>query len=204
MKTRILAVLVVAVAGACSPALPPMPTTVAAPDRADLVLVWVGRGEAQRWRDGRWQRDPSYDYEFSVVQRRYPDRWESIKSMHRRHPSYDGKAGARAQRCFFRLGLAPAPDGVALAVASNLGNGTGRTDREFREATLEITPSQRGRFVPYDRFTLTQRYGYAEGRLDEVVELTDAGAPFMRNEEHAVLFGSQQFTEAPTRFAIKD
>lgn len=202
MKVHVLLAVLAASAAACGPTVAAMPTTTVAPAEADLVLVWVGRGEAHRWRDGAWHRDAAYDYEFSVVQRRYPDRWESIKSMHRRHPDYDGKAGPRDQSYFFRIDLAPAPDGVRLAIDSNLGTGAGHTDREFREATLDLASAQRGAFVPYDRLRLTQHYGYQAGKLDETVELTDEGAPFMKNEEHAVLFGTQQFEGAPTQYAL--
>ncbi|MCE9580347.1 MAG: hypothetical protein K8W52_44930 [Deltaproteobacteria bacterium] len=196
IRTAVVALLLTS----CAHPLPPMPTAAAPPPVADATLVWVGRGDAYRWRAGTWQRDAGYDYEFSVVQRRYRDHWESIKSLHRRHPDYDGRGGPRDQSMFFRMDLAPEGAGVALAIASNLGRGQGHTDREFRDTELELAASQRGRFVPFDRFHLVQHYRYEQGTLDETVTLSDGAAPFMKNEEHAALFAAETFAAPPTTF----
>ena len=72
------------------------------------TLVWVGIGRASVWVDGAWRAAPAHDYEFSVTQRRHADRWESIKVQHRRHPDYDGSAGARDQAHYFRVDYPPA------------------------------------------------------------------------------------------------
>lgn len=75
-------------------------------DRAGCVRArspgrapWAGA----RTGDGAGQRAPNHDYEFSVTQRRYGDRWESIKVQHRRLPEYDGSAGARDQVHYFKI-----------------------------------------------------------------------------------------------------
>jgi hypothetical protein len=124
--------------GATTTALP-LRTTARAPE-AEVTLVWVGVGETERLTDGRWTRAAAFDYEFTVVQRRYPDHWESVKSLHRRHPEYDGSAGARDQTMFFRVAYAPAAANgqVDSTVEATLGDGRGHADREFRTASLEM------------------------------------------------------------------
>lgn len=165
----------------------------------ELTLVWVGRGECERLEDGRWVRRPELDYEFSVEQRRRGDRWESVKTMRRRHPGYDGSAGPRVQTYFFVIEYGePDADGrVAAKVTSSLGGGEGVTDREFRDAVLEIRADV-SRFAPFDRYRITQAYRYEEGRLEELVELDDGDRKWVRNRESARLFGASELEGPPT------
>ncbi|NVJ00745.1 hypothetical protein HV824_21860 [Myxococcus sp. AM009] len=164
-----------------------------------LTLVWVGRGEAERLEDGAWKRVPQFDYDFTVEQRRYAHHWESVKSLRRRHPDYDGSAGPREQTMFFRLEFTtPGGDGrVASTVRSSLGEGTGHTDIEFRRAVLELRPDL-SRFAPFDRYRITQTYAYERGALEETVMLLDGEKPWVRNTEKAALFAPHIFSAAPT------
>lgn len=106
-------------------------------------------------------------YEFSVEQRRYPTHWESVKLMRRRHQAYDGSAGPREQTLFFRIDYSPSGE---AAIHSTLGAGRGQTDADFRHSTLEISADV-GRFAPFERYRITQRYDYEAGALDEEVSL---------------------------------
>lgn len=182
----------------CSTSAPPVPVYATSPAESELTLVWVGHGEAERFDRGRWLRVPEFDYEFSVEQRRYADHWESIKSMRRHHPGYDGSAGPRAQTLFFRVAFgAPLGARVPMVLGTSLGAGTGQTDREFREATLDLRADV-SRFAPFDAYRIEQHYRYEEGMLDEMVTLTDAGVPWVRNRERAALYASHRFDHAPT------
>ena len=137
-----LAALVVVVIGlvACRSSAPSwIPLTAQAREAPSVTLVWVGRGECERLEDGRWVRRPEFDYEFSVEQHRRGTHWSSVKSLRRRHPSYDGSAGPRAQTYFFEIDYAQA-DGAGRRtgrLASSLGAGTLHTDRDFRTAEME-------------------------------------------------------------------
>lgn len=166
------------------------------------TLVWVGHGRAERLEGGTWRRVPQFDYEFSVEQRRFADRWESTKTMRRRHPEYDGSAGPRLQSYLFQLRLGPGADGATVAydITSSLGKGTGRGDREFRGAVLEID-ADTSVFAPFDRYRITQQYQYEAGKLVELVELNDGASPWVRNHEEALLYSATSFPEPPTRFA---
>lgn len=171
-------------------------------EQPQVTLVWVGVGRAERLEGGVWRRVPQFDYEFSVEQRRYPDRWESTKTMRRRHPEYDGSAGPRVQSYLFQLRLAPGADdaSVAYQIASSLGRGAGRGDREFRSAVLEID-AETSFFAPFDRYRITQQYQYEAGKLIELVELNDGTSPWVRNHEEARLYSAASFAQPPTRFA---
>ncbi|NMO23571.1 hypothetical protein [Pyxidicoccus fallax] len=167
-----------------------------------LTLVWVGRGEAERLEGGTWKRIPEFDYEFTVEQRRYASHWESVKSLRRRHPGYDGSAGPREQTMFFRLDYT-APDSqgrVASTIRSSLGDGTGHADPEFRQAAMEMKPDV-SRFAPFNRYRISQVYAYERGALEETVELLDGETPWVRNSEKATLFAPHQFASAPTSAA---
>lgn len=201
-----LTLLATSAAGCASRAAAPgvMPPLAGPADPPAMTLVWVGRGEAERLEGGAWRRAPAFDYEFSVEQRRYPDHFESVKSLRRRHPDYDGSAGPREQTWFFRVDFA-APDAagqVAATIRSTLGDGAGATDGEYREARLELHPDL-SPLAPFDTYRITQRYRYEAGALDEEVELwkTRGEAPhaWVRNHEHAALFASRAFPAAPTR-----
>lgn len=168
-------------------------------DAPQATLVWVGVGECERYVDGQWVRAPEFDYDFSVEQRRFADRWQSVKSLRRRHPGYDGSAGPRTNTWFFDLELGPAgtEQGVPLAVRSSLGNGPGRADREFREATLELQANVSS-MAPFDRYRIEQHYRYEDGQLEETVSLDKGDQPWVRNRERASLFAAQAFSQPPT------
>lgn len=177
-----------------------IPRRIGPPAQPELTLVWVGFGEAERFDDGKWQRTPEFDYEFTVEQRRYSDRWESVKHLRRRHPEYDGSAGPRELTYFFQLDLgATAADGqIPLQITSTLGPGEGRTDREFRSATLTFHPDV-SMFAPFDTYRIAQTYDYQRGALEETVHLDDGAKPWVRNHEKAALFAAHSFAEPPTR-----
>lgn len=186
----------------------PLPTAAQAWPESEITLVWVGRGEANLFQGGAYQRSPKHDYDFMVVQRRYRDRWESVKEMHRRHPDYDGSAGPRDQSYYFRIGFAARadePEGkVGVTVASTWGPGVGTTDPEFRNAAFSTRPEVSS-FAPFDTLRLQQHYRYEEGSLEETVELLDHSGgkevPYVRNDERATLYATRRFDAPPTRFA---
>ncbi|MBE2252494.1 MAG: hypothetical protein IAE78_23380 [Myxococcus sp.] len=183
-------------AAGCAPARAWVPPPPAQP--ADVTLVWVGTGECERFVDGRWVRAPQFDYDFSVEQRRGKDRWDSVKSLRRRHPDYDGSAGERTLTWFFQLDLGQDVNGkLPMTLTTSLGAGVGSTDREFREAVLELDPKL-STLAPFDRYRITQRYHYEDGRLDEVVSLDKGTTPWVRNVERATLFGAHAFAAPPT------
>jgi hypothetical protein len=181
----------------CATATPWIPLTATKPAEPELTLVWIGRGECERLENGVWVRREEFDYEFSVEQRRMGDHWESVKSMRRRHPDYDGSAGPRAQTYFFRLAFSP---GGAMQVTTTLGDGTGTTDSEFRKAELNFSAAGVSSMAPFDRYRITQNYDYEGGQLRERVELNKGNNPWVRNHEVATLFGARKFESAPTAF----
>ena len=204
-RTPILVAALVAVtAAACHPhrVRPPVGMTLTTAAPAPLAtLVWVGHGEASRRVGAGWQRAPEFDYDFTVEQRRYADYWDSVKTLRRSHPGYDGSAGPRVQVYLFHLDLAPGPaGGVTYRVTSTLGVGRGATDREFREASIELAADV-SIFAPFDTYRITQHYQYEAGRLSEDVSLDDGDAPWVRNHEEAWLFGPQSYPQPPTTVA---
>ena len=177
-----------------------LPPRVGAPPSPEVTLVWVGFGEAERVDGERWVRAPEFDYEFTVEQRRFQDRWESVKHLRRRHPGYDGSAGPREQTMYFRLDLAAVDAGgqVRVRITSSLGPGEGKADREFRAAHLVFHPDISS-LAPFDTYRIDQTYAYERGVLEETVSLDDGDRPWVRNREKAELFGARTFTEPPTR-----
>lgn len=177
-----------------------LPRRVGPAPAPELTLVWVGYGEAERFDDGKWQRTPAFDYEFTVEQRRYADRWESVKHLRRRHPDYDGSAGPRELTYYFQLelGATGKDDQIPLQLTSTLGPGEGTTDREFRAARLTFHPDV-SMFAPFDTYRIAQRYDYQGGLLEETVSLDDGDKPWVRNHEKAALYATHRFAEAPTR-----
>lgn len=171
----------------------------------ELALVWVGKGESYAWVAGQWKRNPSQDYEFSVVQRRFKDRWESVKTQSRRHPAYDGSAGARDQVHHFRVALEPATGAgeVRFALQSTYGDGSGTTDTAFRKGLMDFEARGVSMFAPFNRYRITQQYLYEVGELRETVELfkrsKDAEAPFAKIEETAKMMAATRFDAPPTR-----
>lgn len=200
--TRVLVLVAMAMVGSvgCASGPGPVPLSATPPAEPELTLVWVGRGECERLEEGAWVRRPELDYDFSVEQRRMGDHWESVKSMRRRHPGYDGVAGERVQTYFFRLSWQP-PDAQAqvhAALSSSLGDGEGVTDREFRRAELSFRAAGVSSFAPFDRYRITQHYDYEAGRLTETVELNKGDKAWVRNREVASLYASHRFERAPT------
>lgn len=185
---------------ACGGSAPWIPLQAAAAPEPDLTLVWVGRGECERFEDGAWVRRPEFDYDFSVEQRRSGDRWQSVKSMRRHHPDYDGSAGDRTQTWFFRLDLGAASAGgqVPVTLTSSLGDGEGSADRDFRHARLGFSAAGVSSLAPFDRYEITQHYDYEAGRLTETVELAKGKTAWVRNREVATLFAAHRFDGAPT------
>jgi hypothetical protein len=200
MKKTLLTLMTLLCLVGCAGAKPWLPLAETAGPAPELTLVWVGRGECERLEAGAWVRRPEFDYDFTVEQRREGDHWESVKSLRRRHPAYDGSAGDRSQTYYFRVDYA-APDAqgqLPSKLTSTLGNGDGLTDREFRAATLDFKADVSS-LAPFDRYRITQRYEYEAGRLVELVELNKGAQPWVRNHEVATLFGARSFEGAPTR-----
>jgi hypothetical protein len=191
--TRFLPLTLLALS--CATSQPWLPLSPTALPTGDLTLVWVGRGECERLEHGAWVRRPELDYDFSVEQHRIGDHWESVKNMRRLHPDYDGTAGERTQTYFFRLAFGPvdATQRVAAEVTTSLGNGTGVTDGEFRQAELTFSAAGVSSMAPFDRYRITQQYDYEGGRLTELVELNKGTSPWVRNREVATLFASHRF-----------
>ncbi len=176
-----------------------LPTRVGAAPTPELTLVWVGEGKVERLEDGQWLRAETFDYEFTVEQRRFADHWESVKHLRRRHPAYDGSAGPREETMFFRLELgAGDASEVRLRIDSSLGSGEGSTDREFRAAELVMHPDISS-FAPFDTYRIAQRYGYEEGVLRETVSRDKGDEHWVRSEETAALFAAHAFEAPPTR-----
>jgi len=169
------------------------------------TIIWNGISKAYRYENGQWLRAESYDYQFDVVQKRYDNHWKSVKSLHRIHPDYDGKAGDRDQTMYFEVAYKNLIDGkVQATINSSMGNGTGTTDTEFRKSVLTMYVPNASKFMPYNKFRITQNYNYEEGVLTETVELIKEKdgkeIPFMKNEETALIFIKSKLDKAPTTF----
>jgi len=200
MKSVPVIVIVALTLAACGgPASGVLPPREGPPVASDLTLVWVGYGEAERLEGGAWQRIPAFDYELTVEQRRYPDHWESVKHMRRRHPAYDGSAGPREQTLYFRADLgAVTPSGdVPIRITSTLGEGVGKADRAFQSSLL-VFRADVSSFAPFDTYRIDQRYAYDRGKLEELVSLDKGTTPWVRNHESATLFASHTFPAPPT------
>lgn len=170
-----------------------------------FTIIWNGISKAYIYDDGQWLRAESYDYQFNVVQKRYDNLWRSVKTLHRVHPEYDGKAGDRNQTMYFELAYDKLIDGkVQAAILSSLGNGTGTTDTEFRTSELTMSVQDASKYMPYNKFRITQNYNYEEGVLTETVELINEKEgkemPFMKNEETALIYIKGKLDNAPTTF----
>lgn len=169
------------------------------------TINWNGISKAYRYKNGEWLRAETYDYLFTVVQKRYDNRWKSIKTLHRVHPEYDGKAGDRNQTMYFEVAYQNLNQGEVQAVInSSLGDGTGTSDTEFRRSELTIHVADAGIFTPYNKIKITQHYKYEEGLLTETVELIKEkdgrDIPFMKNEETAMIYIKSKLKSAPTTF----
>lgn len=181
----------------------PLNTSVEMDDT--YTIIWNGISKAYRYKNGQWLRAESYDYQFDVVQKRYDNLWKSVKSLHRIHPDYDGKAGDRDQTMYFEVAYKNLINGkVQATIHSSLGNGTGTTDTEFRNSVMTIFVHNASKFMPYNKFRIAQHYDYEKGVLTETVELIKEKdgkeTPFMKNEETALIFIKGKLDKAPTTF----
>lgn len=172
------------------------------------TIIWNGQSEAYRYVEGKWEREELFDYVFDVIQKRYDDKWKSIKNMHRLHPQYNGKAGARDQVMYFELGFNDLKDNKLLSVInSSLGNGVGTTDKEFRDQQLILYIKDAGILAPYNKVRITQHYQYEQGILKETVELlkekNGKETYFMKNEETAYFYLKGNVSRASTIYKRK-
>lgn len=176
----------------CGPVLSGLPLTENLQQKPEEMVMYAGIGEAYRLIENQWQRMPSYDYEFNIVQKRYPDRWETIKDIHRRHPEYDGRAGARGQTLYFAVKKRDAGEEIALEVESSWGRGQGTADKSMSHVRIEFAPENISRFSSFNRYRITQQFSYDEGRVLETVELFKQAeareVPFMMMKEEAAIF----------------
>jgi hypothetical protein len=106
---------------------------------------------------------------------------------------------------YFEVAYKNLIDGKVQAVInSSLGNGTGTTDTEFRKSVLTMYVPNASKFMPYNKFRITQNYNYEAGVLTETVELIKEKdgkeIPFMKNEETALIFVKSKLDKAPTTF----
>lgn len=167
-------------------------------------IIWVGSGESYVFNEGEYVRSETNDYSFEVVQRRYGNSWESIKNMHRIHPDYDGKAGAREQTMFFGIDFSKQDGKIVSKIYSSLGTGTGISDNEFREQTIQFSAEGVSSFAPFNTYRITQHYKYEDGILLETVELfkleDGKETPFAKIEEKAYIFRPTKLKNAPTKF----
>jgi hypothetical protein len=199
------AALMLSACSQAAPAASALPLSATPFPASQHLLVWVGTGQASVFESGAWKRVPQHDYEFSVTQRRYADRWESVKVQHRRHPDYDGTAGARDQTNYFKTELPAAGPATELkfTLRSSFGDGAGHIDSSFRAAAMEFDARDVSMFAPFNRYRITQQYRYEQGELVEVVELFkrkgDSEAAFMRFEERAAMLAPHRFDSAPDR-----
>jgi len=180
----------------------PLTTEVVIEDT--YTIIWNGSSLAYRWVNDNWERAANYDYQFSVLQKRYNNLWKSVKTLHRMHPDYDGRAGDRDQTMYFELAFSLSHDSIVSNLNSSLGEGKGFTDKEFREQTIEFKVDGLSSFVPYDHMRITQHYNYEDGLLTETVflfKLKDGKEiPFMKNEEKAYFYIKGKLDKAPTVF----
>lgn len=206
MKRSFASVVLSLLMAACSSqqsSVLPLSTTL--PSTADnYSIIWVGRGKSFLYLDGKYQRTESNDYGFEVVQRRYGDSWKSVKNMHRIHPEYDGRAGAREQTMFFGIDYKLEGENIVSYIQSSLGVGKGTSDRAFRNQQLVIALEDVSSFAPYNMMRITQQYRYEDGLLLETVDLfkneNGREIPFVRIEEEAVIFRPKKLSGAPTVF----
>lgn len=180
-----------------------IPTSKTLPSTEDnYTIIWVGQGKSFAYVDGEYQRSESNDYAFEVVQRRYDHTWKSVKNMHRIHPEYDGKAGAREQTLYFEIDFSEKGEEIISELRSSLGDGSGTSDAEFREQQFQLAVKDISSLAPYNTIRITQHYRYKQGELLETVELfkleDGVETPFVKIEERAVIFRPTKLEEAPT------
>jgi hypothetical protein len=178
---------------ACTPLHTPLPLTDGPPPPALSSVVFVGYARAFRFAEGSWVAVPGYDYEFLLLERRYADRWEVIKDIHRLNPHYDGRAGPRDETVYFSVRTSPAADGgLDLAVKGTLGAGKGHEETGGGGLVIELASAQRGWFVPFDTIRIRQTRDAKSGRFKEVVDLFSRRdgreIPFMRMQEQGTIY----------------
>lgn len=169
------------------------------------TVIWNGYSKAYVYKTDSWVRSESFDYYFNVIQKRYDKNWKSVKSLHRIHPDYNGKAGKRDQTMYFGVDYETLyGNEVNGTINSSLGIGTIKTDNEFRNSTIDINLKDANIFIPYNKIRITQKYDYENGKLTETVLLIkvkgDKETPFMKNEEEAYFYIKSKLDKAPTRF----
>lgn len=169
------------------------------------TIIWNGYSKAYVYKDEKWQRAETFDYYFDVIQKRYDRVWKSVKSLHRIHPDYNGKAGQRDQTMYFEVRYTSMQNDIVNAdLLSSLGNGSLTTDNEFRNSEMELKLKDANMFTPYNKIRITQRYDYENGKLTETVlllkEKDGEEIPFMKNEEEAYFYMKGKLDKAPTTF----
>lgn len=169
------------------------------------TIIWNGYSKAFVYKDENWQRAETFDYYFDVIQKRYDKQWKSVKSLHRIHPDYNGKAGQRDQTMYFELKYNSIQNGkVNGIVLSSLGEGNINADNEYRNSVFDIIIKDASMFMPYNKIKITQYYDYENGKLTETVLLLKVKdgkeTPFMKNEEEAYFYLKGKLEKAPTKF----
>jgi len=177
---------------ACTSLQTSLPLTDQPPQPPLSSSVFAGHAQAARFVAGSWQPLPEQDYDFIVMERRFAERWETVKEIHRRHPRYDGGAGPRDQTLYFTVRTSTTADGgLDLAVEGSLGTGKGHLGAEGG-LVIELTAADRGWFVPFDTVRISQSRQDAAGRLAETVELfsrrNGEEVPFMRMMEEGIVY----------------
>jgi hypothetical protein len=173
------------------------------------TIIWNGYSKAFIYKDENWQRAETFDYYFDVIQKRYDKEWKSVKSLHRIHPEYNGKAGQRDQTMYFGLKYNSIQNGkVNGLVHSSLGDGIINTDNEYRNAVIDLNIKDVSMFMPYNKIKITQFYDYEKGKLTETVLLFKVKdgieIPFMKNEEEAYFYLKGKLDKVPTKFEKTD
>jgi len=169
------------------------------------TIIWNGYSKAYVYENNAWHRAATFDYYFDVIQKRYAKEWKSVKSLHRIHPNYNGKAGNRDQTMYFGVTYNAIRDSIVQAdIISSLGTGVLTTDNEYRHSNIDINLKDAGMFVPYNKIKITQHYDYENGKLTEIVELLKVKngqeTPFMKNEEEAYFYVKSKLESAPSKF----
>lgn len=156
------------------------------------TYVWVGKGLAYSYNNGKWIRSESNDYDFSVVQRRFKGHWHSVKNQLRHHPEYDKAAGPRKQTHIFRVDYEKdSSSDLHFKLDSTFGSGEGIIDRRFIYGQMIFQAKNVSIFAPYSHFRINQSYDYKNGSLIETVLLyknvDGKEVPFVKIEESAKL-----------------
>ena len=169
------------------------------------TIIWNGYSKAFIYKNENWMRAETFDYYFDVIQKRYNNQWKSVKSLHRIHPDYNGKAGQRDQTMYFELKYNSMLNGkVTGDIFSSLGDGKLSSDQEFRTAEIDINIKNASAFMPYNKIRISQKYYYENGKLTETVMLLKVKngkeIPFMKNEEEAYFYIKGKLDKAPTTY----